>query len=524
MRYKSFVTRFKDEDGQAIVLVALAMSLFLFAAIGLAVDGSILYTHRQMAQAAADAAAQAGIMSIFDGTNGAGTAQFVATQGTSFTCTTADAKTPCVYARNNGFGGSAADTVTVSFPADTAAPGVTFSGSDSTHLIKVSVSRNVNTTLMRFLGSTVTTMRATAMAAIVSVVSPTPILITDPSNPNTLSMNGTTGITICGGPSRSIEVNSSNSAAYGGGGTVDLSHAGTADPGNCTTGTGADFGVFGGASTNPGSVSVGSTGHYLSKVSPVQDPLAFVTPPSTTGLPTGKTTSITTAGQDGCISGSCTEYWPGLYVGGIKSKLETVIFKPGIYYMQGGGFNMKNSQGGAANNSVMCSGCAADPNTGTGLLIYDTGPAGSTTGNNPSGGFTIDTLVSASFQGPTNTTHIANGQNGCTTTGGCDVPTAPYYGITFWEDRTADAKTHIIGKGNGCFTVIGTIYITNTLAIMQGDSAHFQKITYNGTPCSTTITQGDIITGQLGIVGTSHIKMNLVPQGFLNVRQVALVN
>src|ERR1700730_864012 len=117
MRYKSFVTRFKEEDGQAIVLVALAMSLFLFAAIGLAVDGSNLYTQRQFAQAAADAAAQAGIMSIFDGTNGAGTAQFVDTPGTSFTCTTTEAKPPCVYASKNGFGGSAADTVTVSFPS-----------------------------------------------------------------------------------------------------------------------------------------------------------------------------------------------------------------------------------------------------------------------------------------------------------------------------------------------------------------------------------------------------------------------
>src|SRR3984893_15443382 len=230
MRYKSFVTRFKEEDGQAIVLVALAMSLFLFAAIGLAVDGSNLYAHRQMAQGAADAAAQAGIMSIFDGTNGAGTHQFVATPGTSFTCTTADAKTPCIDARNNGFGGSAADTVTVSFPSPpgTAAPGVVLSGSAPSNLIKVSVSRNVNTTLMRFLGSTVTTMRATAMAAIVDVVAPVPILVTHPTLTQSLSLQGTPNITICGGPARSIQVNSSSSTAFhmGGNSSIDLSKAG----------------------------------------------------------------------------------------------------------------------------------------------------------------------------------------------------------------------------------------------------------------------------------------------------------
>src|SRR5258705_4934853 len=142
MRYKSLVTRIKDEDGQAIVLVAVAMSLFLFAAIGLAVDGSNLYSQRQMAQGAADAAAQAGMMSIFDGTNAlAGNAAAFAA-GTPFTCTTTDAETPCVYSRYNGFGGAATDTVAVTFP--TSAPGVSLS-SDTTNLIKVTVSSNVST-------------------------------------------------------------------------------------------------------------------------------------------------------------------------------------------------------------------------------------------------------------------------------------------------------------------------------------------------------------------------------------------
>jgi hypothetical protein len=98
---------------------------------------------------------------------------------------------------------------------------------------------------------------------------------------NSLSTNGTTNIIICGGPSKSIQVNSSSASAYASpkaGGLIDLSHAGPADPGNCTTGTGADFGTFGGAAANPGSVSLGSTGHYVPTSSPVQDP--FATPGS----------------------------------------------------------------------------------------------------------------------------------------------------------------------------------------------------------------------------------------------------
>ena len=68
---RSFVKRYKEEDGQTIVLAALAMSIFLFGAIGLAIDGAHMYAQRQMAQTAADAAAMGGIMTAFGGTTGA---------------------------------------------------------------------------------------------------------------------------------------------------------------------------------------------------------------------------------------------------------------------------------------------------------------------------------------------------------------------------------------------------------------------------------------------------------------------
>src|SRR5947207_6477441 len=102
---KSTVQRRKSEAGQAVILVIVASAIFLFGAVGLAIDGSHMYAQRQMAQAAADAAAQAGIMSIFDGTNGAGPHQFAT--GGSFTCGTSDAKTPCYYAQTlDGFNGT----------------------------------------------------------------------------------------------------------------------------------------------------------------------------------------------------------------------------------------------------------------------------------------------------------------------------------------------------------------------------------------------------------------------------------
>jgi Flp pilus assembly protein TadG len=517
--------RFKDEEGQALILVALAMSIFLIGAIGLAVDGSNLYTQRQGAQAAADAAAQAGIMSIFDGTTGAGnTAGFTA--GTAYTCTTTDQSTPCVYASKNGFGGSAIDTVAVSFPADSAFPGVAFS-SDPVNLITVSVSRQVNTTLMRLLGPTVTTVSASATAAIVSVIAPTPIIVTHPSLPGSLNLNGTNDIKICGGPSRSVQVNSTDPAAYATGqGTVDLSHAGVKDSGQCDTGTGADFAVSGGPATNPGQVLLGSTGNYLSKISAIRDPLADVSAPTTAGLIAGTTTTINSP-TDGCTS-TCIEYTPGLWPQLIPGA-NTVIFKPGLYYVQGGGVNFKKTIGGGANNSAMCAGCT-DPDTGNGMVIYDTVPAGTAAypASRPTGGFTIDTLVNFVLQGANKTVTNPIGTNGCTTTANCTAPTGPYFGVLFWEDRTANAHTgnkmHQIGAGNGCFTLVGTIYITNTFDIMSTDSTHYQAVQYNGNPCSTTVQQGDIIVSTLTLKGTTNLQMNLAPYGFLNVRKVALIN
>src|SRR3989442_1670739 len=91
------------EKGQAILLVATAMGIVLVGALGLAIDSSQLYAHRQMAQEAADAAAEGGIMSIFGKTNDIATnpAKFATTA--SFPCGTDDAATPCKFAAKGGF-------------------------------------------------------------------------------------------------------------------------------------------------------------------------------------------------------------------------------------------------------------------------------------------------------------------------------------------------------------------------------------------------------------------------------------
>lgn len=536
----------REEEGQAIILVGLAMSFFLIAAVGLGIDGSHLYSQRTMAQRAADAVAQAAIMSIFDGTNtvSTNTAKFTATDGGSLTCSSSNtAAAPCQYASLNGFSSASGDTITLNFynandlPGNLSSIPVSDVATDPVSVVQVTISRPVSTFLVRIAGPTSSTATAVATAAIVKIVSPTPLVVTDPNNPSSLTSNGNPTITICGGPTQSVQVNSSSSTGYDGRVTIDLSHAGPNDTmGNCTAGTGADFGVFGGKSASaagcPGScpVNTGTTGKYITS-SPIQDPFAGVSAPTKPGTSAPLPINIP-SGTDGCTySGGCTEYSPGLYTGGISSTTNNtyLIFKPGLYYLDGGGLTLTNQSGGGANFSAMCVGCAADADTGNGVLFYDTG-ANDPQGFAATGGFSITTGNNISFVGPT-PTQVVDGQT---------VPGPPYYNIAFWENRNAEAHYHngkspskggqmSLGQGTGCFQVTGTIYMTNTAAIMNKTSDpdypnHVQYVNYGGNPCSSTITQGDIIVSDLNLNGnTATIKMHLLPYGFIKVRQVALV-
>jgi hypothetical protein len=296
-------------------------------------------------------------------------------------------------------------------------------------------------------------------------------------------------------------VNSSDANAFhmGGNASVDLSKAGPLDSGTCTTGTGADFGTWGGPATNPG-VTLG-VGKYIEPSSPIKDPLASVNPPA---VPTtiGSFAPIAN-GVSGCPASpkfGCQLYTPGLYAGGIDGKLSTPVFMPGIYYLQGGGLTC------AANCDLyMATGFTDGPsgtNTGwTGnVLFYNTGSAAK----------------------PTQSSPINIGANGTVNLVGSPSGSA-YKGMLFFEDRAADAQSHSMG-GGGAMTLVGTIYLTNTLATMTGDSTHYQALTLQGGSGSGTLVQGEIIVGTLTMGGNGGITMDLNPNASLVVQQVALVN
>jgi Flp pilus assembly protein TadG len=507
----------RSEAGQASLLLLLAMSIFLLGALGFAIDGSHLYAQRQMAQAAADAAAQAGIMSIFDGTNTSVPHAFSTTA--TITCNTSDAKTPCYYAQTlNGFNGTN-DTITVDFPsaADVGVSTSSLSSLDPVNLLRVTVSRQVNTTFIRLLGPSFESVRASGTAAILGIMSPIPIIVMHPSASGAFSTNGGSSgdaIAIQGGPGRSIQVNSSSSSSISvsGGATINLSQAGPLVNG---VASGGYFGDLGGPSSYP---SVIPSGHYIQPASPIQDPFANVaqpTAPANAPLPVSLNNGSTPT-MWGCpAKTSCQHYFPGTYPGGINVS-GYALFEPGLYYITSGGFNL-NSNTAAAMVPSTCTPptCTTPPSdfaTRRGMLVFNSGNAKDDIVN-----FSSNAGTYGPSAGPLGINLVGSDEAGA------------YQGILFFQDRTSSAhngvgafKTHSI-TGGATMSLTGTIYFTNTVATMTTDATHFQGLSVQGNGSSATTIIGEIIADELSVGGTSGVSMTLSPSTIRVVRQVALV-
>jgi len=309
-----------------VALVVVAMGLFMLGALGLGIDGAQMYAQRQMAQAAADAAAQAAVMSVVRGTNSTSTHPF-STAG-SFTCTVPpaalDLRTPCVYAQYNGFG-TAADTVTVSFPATVS--GVSLS-SGSTPAVSVSVQRVLSTGLIRFAGIASSTVKAKATAGIMASVPSNCLYVLDPSAADAFTSSGGASVTMnCG-----IAINDSNSVAGFITGGSSVSATAISIEGNYVVSSGSNI------SPAP-TIGAPSTG----------DPFASVAGPAPSGL------CNQTNYNPGFGSWTLN---PGTYCGGIViNNGATALFNPGTYIINGGGITFA---GGATI-------------TGSGVMFYLTG-------------------------------------------------------------------------------------------------------------------------------------------------------
>jgi hypothetical protein len=309
-RYRSSQRR-SSQHGQTLIPIVIFIGLFLMAMLGVAADYTQVWAHRQMAQGAADAACEAGAADLYlnavdpssSGQNGLQSFSWI---GTGFDCSSTDASSPpCRYATLNGYSGS---SVHVSFPSSL--PGVASLPTSLTTAVpymEVTITDPVPMSFTKMVGAASTVnIKAKAGCGVTPINVPVPLVILHSSASGALSVTGSSKIHIFGGPQRSIQIDSKDSAALAAG-IIDLSQGGPAN-------TGSDLAVFGGPASAPTTVNVGTTGHYISPAAPFGDPFATKSAPGVPD-PLGSVKPVP-FGINGCPDpNGCVEFTPGNYTG-----------------------------------------------------------------------------------------------------------------------------------------------------------------------------------------------------------------
>jgi hypothetical protein len=301
--------RLSAQSGQTFLFIILFIGIFLIGVLGIATDYTQIWARRQMTQAAADAACQAGAADLFlqyqDPSAVTAYGIDFSWIGSTFDCSSYATSPPCRYAALNGYSGS---KVSVSFPTSlTTASAPSGFGTIANPFIRVKITDSVPLSFTKMFSSTgAVSISASAGCGLNPVAVPIPLVILHRSDPSSLSTQGNTTIQIFGGPNRSIQVDSSSSTAVnvGGGSSIDLSAAGP-------NGTGADFGVLGNE-LKPSGVNIGTSGKWISPATPYGDPWISVATPSRPGTAGAAKPVIHT--RNGCSDSSgCIEYSGGDY-------------------------------------------------------------------------------------------------------------------------------------------------------------------------------------------------------------------
>jgi hypothetical protein len=342
----------RSDSGQVAVLVLMVLGIFLLSVSAFGVDFANFWFHRQAAQTAADAACTAGVMDMLVNAN-TGSTLGGFTAGTNFDCATTPGAAPCAYAALNGFNGNGAtpgSTIQVSFVATSTIPGVDPASIPglAPNTIQVDITERVQTFFSGLLtGNRTQDVHVRSRCAVLLSSAPVPLTVLNPICPSSLSVSGASNVAIVGGPNKSIQVNSDDSAAVSGGGTINLSQGGPVF-------TGSLIGVYGGPQSPPGTFLPGTTGAWSYRATPIADPFANVPAPRDPRDPTepmplpldpAPQTVMYNNATYGCPDQSgCTVYIPGKYTSPIVVKNKTALFVPGLYYfaIPAGNFDKDN--------------------------------------------------------------------------------------------------------------------------------------------------------------------------------------
>jgi hypothetical protein len=373
-----------------------------------------------------------------------------------------------------------------------------------------------------------------------------------PSAAGSFQVSGSSNVTIYGGPQRSVQVNSSNSGAASGGGTIDLTNAGPSQ-------TGGDFAVFGGPSTPLSGFTTGSTGKWIYPASAFADPYAQTAQPSKPANAPAKTT--VNFGVNGCPDPlGCDEYHPGAYAADIKIKSggagkATAIFDPGLYWLSGA---LTLDSGSTARPSCIPAaggGCttAADGSDGATFFFSTTSTVsvnansgkskactsasvGTGTPNGCVVSFRTDGNAILSVTSPPVTCAGAPAPPGGLPTtvdgnvllGPCAGPMSDplhqYRGFLFFQNRQTAAAPQ--WGGGGQFLLAGLLYLHQCRSSDTSGtncSAFGTTMTMNGNSGAQAYTIGNIVTDQLQMSGSPKIHMILNPSASQSILKVQVL-
>ena len=306
---KSLRNGFRDESGQALVLVAVAMAVILGFA-GLVIDVGQLHYTRSRLQAAADAAAVSGALEIAycGGTSNCSAMQIAAQKAlVENGLTGSTLVTQCVTGAGSGL------TLIVNNGPCAAGSIANDPNYGNTNYVEVLVSEPQPTYFIRVLGITSTRLTARAEASIGNF----PFCVdTLGSSGTTFQSNGGTLTASCG-----ILVNSTGSPAFAAnGGTI----------------TASAISISGGDQISGASVSPAPTTHAPG----LPNPLSSV-PVPTVGSCTFS--SVLTVTSNATLN-------PGNYCGGVTLNSGAAVFNPGLYTFGGSGLQVNG--GSVSGNGV----------------------------------------------------------------------------------------------------------------------------------------------------------------------------
>ncbi len=290
----SALRRLRDDAGQALVILALAMSGTMVAA-GVGLDAGLQFVEHRREQAATDAAAFAAAVEL-------------AKNWSSPSRATIATNAARAYALSNGYDNATGNTVTVNIPP---ASGPYAGNADYAEVI---VTTNVQTAFMRILGSSFQTrqVQARAVGGITGPAKTYSIIA--------LSKTAAPGFQVTG----NAEVEAENA------GILVNSTAGGAFTANGNAEIEAEIGGIDVAGTASLTGGVEIKGTLRTGQAQQLDPLAYLQPPSTVGLPTFGNITVTTG-----------EVFldPGIYASISASGTGRIKLRPGIYIIRGGGMS-----------------------------------------------------------------------------------------------------------------------------------------------------------------------------------------